>query len=84
MKTELKPGDKVRVINTNPLKGNQNGPTFTQKEYEVKQVLTHNEHDHIDVGIESPFGSISCWETGATLPDGDKIQWCYPARFEKI
>lgn len=84
MKTDLKVGDNVRVVNHLPLKGNENGPTFTKKEYVVKQVMTHNGHDHIDVGIDSPFNTITCWETGEELPDGDKIQWCYPLRFEKI
>lgn len=79
-------GEHVRVINSNPLKGKEIAPPIVKgNTYTVKQiVLDKDGNQHLDIGIVSNYNLITSWETGEKLPDGDKIHWCHPARFEKV
>lgn len=85
MKTPLKVGDQVICLIAKPLASSGYGPDVKLGEkYEVKEIITtRNECDHIDVGIKSVVGSVSCLETGDLLPRGNMIAWCHPSRFGK-
>ena len=86
MQTDLKVGDKVKCVISKPLSTSGYGPPVRLGEsYEVKEIIrTRGDHDHIDVGLRSTVGSVSCLETGDVIPRGNVIAWCHPSRFEKI
>ena len=86
MQTELKVGDNIKCIISKALSTSGYGPPVKLEElYEVKEIIrTRGDHDHIDVGLKSTVGSVSCLETGDIIPRGSEIAWCHPSRFEKI
>ncbi len=86
MKTTLIVGDKVKCIIDKALSSSDYGPNVElNKEYEIKEIITtRNDCDHIDVGIRSELGSVSCLETGDLIPRGNVIAWCHPSRFELV
>ena len=49
-----------------------------------RRTLDENGNEHLDVGLKSKYNYIRSWETKEELPDGDKIHWCHPSRFEKV
>lgn len=67
-----------------PLKGNDNAPPLTIGEVLPckKITLDSQGNQHIDVGIVSELNYVRSYETKEELPDGDKIHWCHPSRFE--
>ena len=77
---------KVKCINILPLKGNDVAPPLEEgKEYVIKNMyIDKRQNKHYDVGLESKYKFIRSYETKEELPDGDKIHWCHPSRFEKI
>lgn len=81
-------GTLVRCINAEPFPGNKVGPPLEKdKQYPVKAVHTEvivassSVYPHYDVGLVSEYNYITSQDTGAELPDGDKIHWCHPSRF---
>ena len=79
-------GQSVRVVKTDKLPGNTIAPPLQQGEIkEIISVCTDSKgHQHIDVGIPSKYNFIRSFETKEELPQGDKIHWCHPSRFELI
>lgn len=77
-------GEKATCGNTKPLPGNTIAPPLEQGEsYEVKDICVDAKgNQHLDVGLVSKYKFIRSHETGENLPDGDKIHWCHPSRFE--
>lgn len=77
-------GESVTATNIEPLKGNEIAPPLELgKTYPVKNIfLDRDGNQHLDVGLESAYSYIRSYETGEYLPDGDKIHWCHPSRFE--
>lgn len=77
-------GNQLLAINTNPLVGNNVAPPLKLKElYTAKNVyICKCGQDHIDVGLVSRYSYVSCYKCKEELPDGDKIHWCHPTRFE--
>ena len=83
---KFKTGQKLKVIKIEPLKGNDVAPPLVLGEIKTIKgiVLDKKGNQHIDVGLESKFNFIRSFETKENLPNGDKIHWCHPSRFEKI
>jgi hypothetical protein len=79
-------GDNVKCVNDKVLAGNDAKPDLTlDKEYPVKGItLDSAGNQHLDVGLESHLNWVRSYETGENLPDGDKIHWCHPSRFELV
>lgn len=51
--------------------------------YEIKTItLDKKGNQHLDVGLKSEYNYITSQETGEELPDGDRIHWCHPSRFQ--
>lgn len=77
---------KVKCINVQALPGNDVAPPLKlNDEYEVKTIIKDSKgNEHYDVGLKSEYKYIRSFETQEELPDGDKIHWCHPSRFEKI
>jgi hypothetical protein len=82
MKSPFKVGDIVTCVNKEVLPNNSVGPALELQDYPVKEIITTGDHDHLDVGIPSSCGSISCYESGITIPRGHQIHWCHPSRFK--
>lgn len=84
MKFEV--GQTVKALNNQPLKGKDKAPPLVVGEkYPIKSiVLDKQQNQHLDVGLESTLNYITSFETGEELPDGDKIHWCHPSRFELV
>lgn len=78
-------GDKVICINNKPLTGNETAPELViGNEYTIKAVTYDSQNNpHLDVGLKSSLNYVRSYETEEKLPDGDKIHWCHPSRFEK-
>jgi hypothetical protein len=58
-------------------------PVEMDKEYKIQAiVLDKKGNQHLDVGLKSRYNYITSIETGEELPDGNKIHWCHPSRFE--
>lgn len=70
--------------NTALLPGNEVAPPLeAEKEYPVKGIALDKEgNQHLDVGLVSLYNYIRSHETEEDLPNGDKIHWCHPSRFE--
>lgn len=52
--------------------------------YPVKGIVLDSAgNQHLDVGLKSDLNWVKSIETGEELPDGDKIHWCHPSRFEE-
>ncbi len=50
----------------------------------VKEItLDRKGNQHLDVGVPSSVTFVRSWETKEELPNGDKIHWCHPSRFQK-
>ncbi len=79
-------GQKVRVVNNTPLRGNDVAPHLkVGDEKEVLQIVLDSKgNQHLDVGLESNLQYVRSWETKEDLPNGNKIHWCHPSRFELI
>lgn len=86
MKTSFVIGQRVRCINPHPFPKKDIGPPLKYGEtYIIKQIITTiGSHDHLDVGLVSDYTYISCLATEIKIPEGDKIHWCHPSRFEAI
>lgn len=85
MSTQLfEVGQTVIAKNNKPLSGNDRAPDLQlEQEYPVKQItLDKKGFQHLDVGLVSTCNYITSHETREELPDGDKIHWCHPSRFE--
>lgn len=79
-------GGIVKCINTKPLIGNEVAPPLVLgNSYIVRKVILDKAgNPHLDVGLVSNYNYISSYETKEELPDGDKIHWCHPSRFEVL
>lgn len=79
-------GDTLMCTNNEPLEGNKIAPPLEiNKEYVVKNVVKDKGgNPHFDVGIASNVAYVTSYETKEELPDGDKVHWCHPSRFEKV
>ncbi len=79
-------GDKVKANSNTPLKGNSVAPELViGKEYTVLHIIFDSEkNQHLDVGLASNVSYVRSYETGEELPDGHRIHWCHPSRFEKV
>lgn len=77
---------KVRCTNINPLEGNEIAPPLELgKEYEILNTIQDSAgNPHYDVGLVSKYSYIRSFETKEELPNGDKIHWCHPSRFETV
>lgn len=77
-------GNSVICKNNKPLDGNDVAPPLKEDEdYPVKRIfLDKKGNQHLDVGLVSEYNFIRSYETEEELPDGDKIHWCHPSRFE--
>lgn len=77
---------KVKAINNEPLPGNDTAPELVVgDEYQIKSITVDSAgHQHLDVGLPSHLGYVRSYETQEHLPNGDKIHWCHPSRFELI
>jgi len=85
-KTIYQVGQTVKCINAEILKGNDVGPPLElSKVYEIKAIAEDKDkNQHLDVGLASKYNWIKSYETSEELPEGDKIHWCHPSRFELI
>lgn len=77
-------GEKLVCVNVEPLKGNDKAPPLTLGEtYKVKTIVLDKEgNQHLDVGLKSTLNFVTSYETKEELPDGNKIHWCHPSRFQ--
>lgn len=82
----MTPGGLVTAINNKPLSGNSVAPPLeVGKNYVILNVIKDKKgNPHFDVGLESKYNYITSFETKEELPDGDKIHWCHPSRFELV
>ena len=66
------------------LEGNEVGPELIEgKDYPLMGIVIDSKgNKHFDVGIVSQYNYIRSYETKEELPNGDKIHWCHPSRFE--
>jgi hypothetical protein len=85
-KTIYEIGQTVKCINAEKLKGNDIGPPLElDVVYPVKGITLDKEgNQHLDVGLVSKYSFVSSYETSEQLPEGDKIHWCHPSRFELV
>lgn len=83
---EYNVGDVVKIENDAPLSGNYVAPpVIIGEEYTVQHTIRDSRgHQHLDLGLKSDYDSVSSWETGEKLPDGDKIHWVHPSRVKLI
>lgn len=83
---------KLKCINKSPLKQvlsgdvNDYAPNLKVDEiYELVQTCKDSQgNEHYDVGLKSTLNFVRSIETGEELPNGDKIHWCHPSRFEVV
>ena len=91
----IKIGDKLIVLNKEPLPGNKIAPPLQieedvdggmkLKQYEALEVFTCAcGQTHINVGLTSVQNYISCYNCTEELPRGTEIHWCHPSRFKVI
>ena len=78
---KIKVGDKLKVIFTQVLPGNDVAPTLKHgMEYRCLSVYTDKlGNDHIDVGLNRSCNYVTSYATGETLPGN--THWCHPNRF---
>lgn len=79
-------GQTVKAMNNQPLKGNDKAPKLEiGQDYPVKGIVLDSKgNQHLDVGLVSELNYVTSYETQEQLPDGDKIHWCHPSRFELV
>lgn len=84
--SHLQIGTQLVCIEINKLQGNQVAPPLKLGvTYTLKGVVRDKKgNPHLDVGLVSEYNYISSYETKEELPDGDKIHWCHPSRFEVL
>lgn len=84
--SKFKTGDKIRVVKVEPLEGNEIAPPLKMgDEHTVGQICEDSKgNQHLDVGLVSSVSFVRSWETKEELPNGDKIHWCHPSRFEHV
>jgi len=84
MKFEI--GNEVVCKNIKCLEGNNFAPplVFEEKYKVINIILDNKENQHLDVGLKSKLNYVTSWDTKEVLPDGDKIHWCHPSRFELV
>lgn len=72
------------AINNSPLPNNEVAPPLiVGNEYKlVQEFVCICGQNHFDVGLKSRYSFISCYKCGKQLPNGDKIHWCHPTRFQ--
>lgn len=77
---------KLKCINIKPLSGNEVAPPLEEgKEYDLLSKIQDSKGNyHYDIGLKSEYTYVRSFETQENLPDGDKIHWCHPSRFEVI
>lgn len=75
----------VKATLVEPLKGNTIGPPLLAGEnYLIIDIYACRcGQQHIDVGLKSEYNYITCYTCQQMLPQGEKIHWCHPIRFEK-
>lgn len=83
---DLKTDTELLCVNAEPLPGNAHCPKLEEgKTYPLISITLDGEgNQHLNVGIESHLNYVTSYETGAHLPNGDKIHWCHPTRFTKV
>lgn len=79
-------GNNLRVVNADPLPGNEVAPPIDKNDiYPCLNIIEDSQgNQHIDIGIASMYNYIRSHETKEELPNGDKIHWCHPSRFEVV
>jgi hypothetical protein len=77
-------GQTVIARNNQPLPGNSEAPPLVvPNEYQIKNIIHDSKgNPHLDVGLPSSLAFVRSYETKENLPDGDKIHWCHPSRFD--
>lgn len=82
----METGQDVICLFIDPLPGNKHAPPLEfGKAYKVNNIhIDKMGNAHIDVGLPSSLAFVSSYATGEELPEGDKIHWCHPNRFEVI
>jgi hypothetical protein len=77
---------RIRCIHTGYLPDKSVKPPLEKdKEYTVNNIAYDKEgNQHLDVGLKSAYNWITSKETGEELPEGNKIHWCHPSRFEEV
>lgn len=82
----FKEGQEVRVIMVDFLPNKENKPKLEMGEVRTIQeiCLDSKGNQHLDVGLVSNLNYVTSHETGEELPNGDKIHWCHPSRFEAV
>jgi len=75
---------RLRVINIDPLPGNEIAPPLKLGEvYPLLNILEDSqENEHYDVGLLSKYNFIRSYETKEELYGGHLVHWCHPSRFE--
>lgn len=78
---KIKVGDKLKVIFTQALPGNDVAPQLVHgSPCECKAVYTDAAgQDHIDIGLVRSCNYVTSYATGETLPG--TAHWCHPNRF---
>jgi len=82
----FKVGELIKCVNISILKGNDVAPPLElSMVYNINGIaLDKDGNQHLDVGLVSKYSYVTSHETSEKLPDGDKIHWCHPSRFEHI
>lgn len=85
MNRKFEIGDRIICNNIDPLPGNKIAPPLElKKDYAIiGETFDKEGNQHLDVGLTSTVAFVTSYETKEDLPDGDKIWWCHPSRFEK-
>lgn len=83
---DLRTDTEILCVDAKPLPGNEQYPNLEEgKTYPLLGMTLDGEgNQHLNVGIVSTLNYVSSYETGAHLPNGDKIHWCHPTRFTKV
>lgn len=92
MTTTIQIGDVVRCVNAAPLSKTKVGPPLVlSKTYKVRNKLTVDGHDHLDVGLMMEINFVRCLETDVILAEQPQEankpihpHWCHPSRFVKV
>lgn len=92
MKSSFKVGETVKCIIEKALSSSGYGPNVKLNQtYIIKEIITTGKrketpegYDHIDIGLPSEVGSVTCLETGDVIPRGETVAWCHPSRFETV
>ncbi len=77
-------GDTVKALNNLPLDGNSVAPPLVLGvSYPVVDVYKCKcGQEHLNVGLVSKYNYVNCYKCSNPLPNGDKIHWAHPIRFE--